>query len=151
MKEVNVYILGSALWVKTFPKILESIVSKGIKVQVACDNETEASELDNLMWTFEQLSFLPHALDSDENMQDHPIIISAKDAVFNNSDILAIAGQEIPSKIEAFSKALIVYDPKDHASKGIVSRQISALVAKNFNVRYFKQTDVGGWEIANSL
>ena len=151
MREANVYILSNLSWVKAFPKIMEVAVSKGAKVHVRCDSEAIVQEIDNLLWTYEQLSFLPHATDKDPMPNEQPIIISSQNKPLNSADVLALVGKDIPENIQDYKKALILCDPKDASAKEATYKQIDFLKKNDFKIRYFKQNQNGAWEAANSF
>lgn len=55
---------------------LYQLFKKGVYVYL--DTEEQKYVLDNLLWTERKKSFLPHATDQDENLEEHPILLTTK-------------------------------------------------------------------------
>ncbi|RZI45622.1 DNA polymerase III subunit chi [Rickettsiales endosymbiont of Peranema trichophorum] len=74
---INLYVLESSQFIKVFPKLLEGIVGKGNRIVIFCDHQKSVEALDRLLWTYQQLSFLPHATYQDDGIkEDSPIYIT---------------------------------------------------------------------------
>ena len=69
MKSINIY---------TFPKIILKILENGKKGYILCKDKDEMRHLDNLLWTFSQLSFLPHATEDDEYQKEQNLLLMTK-------------------------------------------------------------------------
>ena len=146
MIEANFYELSKTPWVKAFPKLIETVFSKGNKVLVFCENLQEISELDNLFWTYEQLSFLPHLVDGENSEEDTPIIISTKSASKNNANILALGSLILPNEFENFSKILVMYQINDSAQFNRIKIVEQTLNDAKCKINKFTQTLVGNWQ-----
>lgn len=74
--EVSVYQLAGQPFSKAFPKLLETITTRGMKVVVHCSDSKNATQCDMLLWSFEQLSFLPHQMKGDKFSTPQAIYIT---------------------------------------------------------------------------
>jgi len=148
MTEAIVYLLTKSPWNKGFPKILESIASKGVKLHVLCNSKEEAIQLDNLIWTFEQLAFVPHALDTDPYPEQQPIIISEKPIALNAADTMVIVGEILPETFETFKKVVFVANDTDPTYKAFIKSRLNN--PKFSATKIFKQTDTG-WAAVTTI
>jgi DNA polymerase III subunit chi len=149
MTEANIYQLSKSLWVKSFPKLLEGIINKGNKVLVYCDSEEYMAKLDDLLWTFEQLAFLPHATAKDDQKEAQPILLNTTDANLNNANVLAIAGKSLPKDLAQFEKIVLMYEGSDLLSEDFIRNTINVFQSKSISYTVFKQNATGAWEKGN--
>lgn len=147
MTEATIYKLTNNPWRKVFPKLIEGVVNKGNKVHVYCDTE-KVSEIDNLLWSFEQLSFLPHATSEDPHLNEQPVIISSNAKSVNGAKVLAITNDIIPDNYSDYEKILLVCDATQHQT---IPKLIQALESKKINCNYFIQSIQGAWDKAENL
>lgn len=142
MTDVLVYQLTKTPKKKAMPKLLETIISKGNKVFIYCDNLAKQSELDEMLWTYEQLSFLPHATTNDPHPQKHPILIGTK---LQPANILFLENFTANDNYQAYEKICVMIGLEDNANK------INELVTSfKLPTTHFMQNEEGGWsKVAN--
>ena len=58
MKEINIYKVSQSNFLKMVTKLVESIISQNQKAYLLCNNEGEETIIDNLLWSYSQLSFI---------------------------------------------------------------------------------------------
>ncbi len=92
MQEVNIYKTSQNNFLKTFTKLIESIVSQNKRIYLLCKNYEEEKKFDNLLWSFSQLSFIPHATTIDPYPSDQLILLGSDPYVkpANNPEILLV-------------------------------------------------------------
>ena len=66
MKSITFYQVQSTLYKVTIPKVIIKILEVAKKVNFLCKDEDEMEYLDSLMWSFSQLSFIPHSTENDK-------------------------------------------------------------------------------------
>ncbi len=55
--------------------LIQKAWKQGNNVFINTASEAEATSLDDLLWTFKDISFLPHCLAADDNAENTPIVI----------------------------------------------------------------------------
>ena len=79
---------------KTFSKLVECVYltyyNKGYKIHVLCDSEQIMLNIDSILWTYEQLKFLPHGTEKDSSQEDQPILLITKIHNSPERDILIV-------------------------------------------------------------
>lgn len=55
------------------PRLLEKVMEQGLRSVVIFDNQDQLDALDNTLWTYSPLSFLPHGTKKDGEAKDQPI------------------------------------------------------------------------------
>ncbi len=147
MSEVVIYKLTSNPWKKVFPKLLEGVLNKGNRVHVFCIDGS-IKELDDLLWTYEQLSFLPHGTSEDPHSEGHPIILSSKPFAINGAKVLAIANDKVPDNFYEYEKILCVFDSTQYGSIEPFLKQCDD---KKIQKSFFVQNSNGAWDKVENL
>ncbi len=74
-------------------------------VHILARDEAAARELDELLWTFRDGSFVPHERVSDDGKQpESPVTISATCVPGDGSDLLINLRDQLPDSIDAFPR-----------------------------------------------
>ena len=114
MTQVDFYVLNNAplAQAERFVCLLvEKAFKKGHKIHVQTNNAEQTERIDKLMWTYNDLSFLPHVTSGDELQQETPIHISHLDNSTTFNDVLINLKSEIPVFFGLFNRiAEIVAD-----------------------------------------
>ena len=77
---------------------------------IHCVDQQQALTLDDMLWHFNDISFLPHRLTSAESNTETPIVIGCATAAEQNGEILLNLHPEIPANLEKFKRIIeIVY------------------------------------------
>ena len=111
MSEINIYKTTEIS--KVLPKLVENIVTQGKKIYLYCDSPEQENSLDYLLWSYSQLSFIPHGTTSDPYPGDQ-ILLLGQDLHYNSAaEILICAGKvdnlnsNLNSIIDKYEKILL--------------------------------------------
>lgn len=80
----------------------------------ACDPD-QASRLDELLWTFDQGSFIPHCLDGDGDPA--PVTIGSEPPEEDNPDVLITLGGELPVHFRVYQRVAELVDGTDEEKR----------------------------------
>lgn len=73
---VSIYKLANQPFNKAFAKLVEVIVAKGEKLLIYCSKIEFVKQCDQLLWSYEQLSFLPHQMKGDNYLEEQKVYIT---------------------------------------------------------------------------
>lgn len=141
MTEVLIYRPTKIAPQKVLPKLLESVIAKGNNVHILCENDEQVKVLDDYLWTYEQLSFLPHATYQDDLLEKQPIVLSVNDNNLNNASVLVLSEPKLPQNFSIFSKVIYISDSEDNKLEALKKDCAN----KNLQVSSFVQNEKG-WE-----
>jgi DNA polymerase-3 subunit chi len=113
---LSLYQTNSANLNKSVCLLLSKCYKEGLRTLALVKNSDESAILDNLLWSFSQKNFIPHALSSDPLFDEHPIIISTEIISDKKFDaLISIEKFEIP--LDAFEKVMVFFtsESKDKA------------------------------------
>lgn len=107
MSEINIYKTTDIS--KILPKLVENIVSQGKKVYIYCDHDEQEKELDYLLWSYNQLSFIPHGTTSDVYPSEQVVLLGKELDYKSAAEILICAGavDDLSSTTDRYEKILL--------------------------------------------
>jgi len=113
MTQVDFYIIGDQSG-QTRQRLVCTLagkaVARGQRVFIQAADETQAGQLDDLLWTFRDISFLPHARCGD-GQGDAPVLIGTSDTPDGNDDVMINLAHPAPNTFSRFQRVLEIVDP----------------------------------------
>ena len=111
---IDFYHLEKISFEETVPLVLEKAYERGNKVLIRLENASTADALNQILWTYNPDSFLPHGVEKDGFPEEQPIFIThKKDFNPNAAEILVLYNaREIP-QLDGFSRALLFFNGAD--------------------------------------
>ena len=109
MTKVDFYLLGAghnshALFAC---RLTEKVWRLGHRAYLLTADPAAANELDELLWTFSQGSFVPHALyRQEEDADNHPVLIGHAEPPAALSDVLISLSAEVPAWFSRFTRVV---------------------------------------------
>ena len=86
-------------------RLAEKAYRLGHRVYLLAPDLPSATELDELLWTFSQGSFVPHALlDSGAAATEHPVLVGHAEPPDDFNDVLITLAVEVPSWFNRFER-----------------------------------------------
>jgi len=99
-------------------QLADKVVKMGIPVFVKTRDEAETRLMDDIMWTFNDTSFLAHAIQGDTSDSDAPVIIGHRTSAAN-AFLLINLGDELPENIQCYERiAEIINDAPENLKQG---------------------------------
>lgn len=119
--------------------------AKGDRVLVQFSDAELYTQLDNLLWTYEDCSFLPHGKADKVFASELPILLTMGGENVNNAEILVVvAGADLAQmkekNVENFYKEIVVaFDNSDPKQVEIARAQWAQLKQKNYQMYFHKE------------
>ncbi len=119
MTRVDFYILGnSQSRAKTLfaCRLTEKIYKSGYTLLLYTSSEKQSSDLDNLLWTFRQGSFVPHAIYTAGSSSSAPVLITNTMKDSNTpAQVLVNLGDDVPNCFSRFERVAEIVDENNRA------------------------------------
>lgn len=145
--EVMFYHLGSRPLDTVLPLLLEKTIDRGWKALVRTGLAERVQALDEILWTYSEESFLPHATDGEDNLADEAIVITAGDANINAAECcFLLDGASFPADPSRFQRIVLMFDDADEELKQSARAQWKTIKAAGLDASYWQQNDSGRWE-----
>ena len=123
IEQVDFYILGNVdkiAKLKFACRIAQKAYAQGLKVYLQTESRQQSEELDALMWTFSQASFVPHTLSDDIGncWESYPVQLGSVLESNKDADVLVSLIEDIPKACAQFRRIvdLITDSPSEKAS-----------------------------------
>ena len=107
--QVDFYVMGAAdprARLTTACRLAEKACEQGLRGSVRTSSPSETAELDDLMWTFSDRSFVPHAAwpADTEVAADTPVLIGSGELPESHRDVLVNLGADVPAGFERYAR-----------------------------------------------
>ncbi len=146
MTEIGFYHLTGTPLERALPKLLEKALSQGLRAVVLAGSEERVAALDTALWTYEQLSFLPHGTARDGEAAAQPIYLTTEDENPNAARLLVLTDGATSARIDTFERCIDLFDGGDPDAVTSARERWRTLKAAGHSLAYWQQTDRGGWE-----
>jgi len=146
MTEIQFYHLTSSPLERALPKLLEKAVQGGFKVLVLMESEEKTEWMNNLLWTYDPASFLPHGTAKDGYETLQPVYLTAKDENPNFADLMVVTNNTAQDVKDNFRRMLDIFDGNDETATSRARARWKQYQSDGHNVSYIKQNAAGGWE-----
>ena len=131
MTKINFYLLSeqeTAARYLFFCKLTHKMLRLGHKVYIHCDDETQAQEIDDLLWSFKKHSFVPHKQRQQEGADCSVEIGFQSQLMDHHGDILLNVSNHQPAFFAQFS----------HLSEVVIQKPC-CLAASRKNYAFYKK------------
>jgi len=131
---------------QALPKLLERARAAGHKIVVMTGSSERTAVIDNLLWTYDPASWLPHGAARDGDAALQPILITESDENPNQADMLVLLDGVTSARIAGFARCAVVFDGNDEQALTGARALWGEWKAQGFSLAYHQQTERGGWE-----
>lgn len=151
MTEVLFYHLERRSLEEVLPGLVERTLERKWRALIRCESADRAAALDNLLWTYDESSFLPHAQAGDGDPKRQPVLLTVENDNANNANVLFLVGGAEPpdwnsADPQAFSRVVLLFDGRDPEALAFARKAWSSAKAAQHDVTYWKQSSGGKWE-----
>lgn len=147
MTEVAFYHLTKRPLDVVLPRLLEKATAKGHRIVIRSSDAARLKQLDQQLWTYDEGSFLPHALDTSDYREQQPILLTSSQEVPNGADVLVLIDGVLPDDLERFARVLYLFEEADSAALAAARSNWTGLKHRQGLTRsYWQQDDRGGWK-----
>jgi len=117
MARADFYILnGNTAAIRFSCSIVNKAFAQGSSVYIITEDREHAAKLDDLLWTFQDTSFLPHA---QLHAGEAPVLIGWQGVTAPEADVLINLTDKVPEEISSFGRIIeIVADTPPQREQG---------------------------------
>jgi len=145
MTEVWFYHLQNKPLEQTLPVLVARSRERGWAVVIRAGSAERLAVLDDLLWTFDEASFLAHGLASDPDPASQPVLLTTTDERPNGANILFLVDRAPLPAEYPYERVVMIFD--GHDQEAVDSARAAWKVAKGLGhaVTYWQQDDSGRW------
>lgn len=146
MTDVAFYHLQKSPLEKVLPKLLEKTLALDKRALVVAGSDERVEALAQLLWIFDQDSWLPHGTAQDGFPEDQPVWLACRDDAPNGATFLFLTDGVDSERLQEFDRCFDLFDGNDPESVSAARVRWTTRKAAGHAVTYWQQTDTGKWE-----
>ena len=131
------------------PGLIEKTLERGWRAVIRAESSERADAIDNLLWTYNDQTFLPHAQSGDGNPKRQPVLITVEDENPNGANVLFCVGGATPASWDAvkeMTRVVLMFDGRDEAALAKARAAWKDAKAAGHDVTYWKESPSGKFE-----
>lgn len=145
MAKIGFYHLLSAPLERVLPKLLERARAQGHPIVVRAGSVERVAQLDALLWTYDEASFLPHGSARDGNAAVQPVWLTDRAENPNGASILVLVDGVEAHDLGAFARCADMFDGNDDSAVEAARERWRRAREAGHILTYWQQT-AAGWE-----
>ena len=149
MTETFFYHLERRSLEDVLPGLIEKTLEREWRAVIRCDSAERAEALDNLLWTYDDASFLPHAQQGDGNAAQQPVLITVEEANANAANVMFLVGGATPpawDSVGDLTRLVLMFDGRNSEMLGTARASWKDAKAAGHDVTYWKEMPSGKFE-----
>lgn len=146
MTEIGFYHLTRSPLERALPRLLEKAHASGARVVVMAGSAERIEALDQVLWTYDPASFLPHGSARDGEAAMQPIWLTTEDENPNEASVLLLTDGATSEHVAEYARCLEMFDGNDADSVSAARAHWRDYDAAGHALTYWQQTERGGWE-----
>lgn len=144
MAELWFYHLERSDLSRALPPLLEKSLQRGWRALVRGGSPERLDELDVVLWTYRDDSFLPHAREGDPKRQ--PVWLTSEGGNPNGAQVLFLLDGAEPGDLSSFERACLMFDGRDEAALELARSRWKQAKADGIVASYWRESAGGKWE-----
>ncbi|MGH7045359.1 MAG: DNA polymerase III subunit chi [Stellaceae bacterium] len=144
MAEIGFYHLLSTPLERALPRLLERARAEGHVIVVRAGSAERVAQLDALLWTYDEASFLPHGSARDGNAAGQPIWLTDGDENPNGASMVVLVDGVAAGDLSAFTRCADLFDGNDPDAVAAARERWRGARAAGHALTYWQQT-AAGW------
>ncbi len=148
MTEVLFYHLERRALEDVLPGLVEKSLERGWRALIRTESAERAEAIDNLLWTYDDQSFLPHAQAGDGDSARQPVLITVEKGNPNAANILFLIGGAAAdwSAASEFTRVVTMFDGRDADMLAKARAAWKEAKSAGHDATYWKESPSGKFE-----
>ncbi|MCP8940270.1 DNA polymerase III subunit chi [Alsobacter sp. SYSU M60028] len=129
------------------PQLVEKSLERGWRVVVQASTQERLGALDDLLWTWSDDSFIPHAPDREPEADREPVVLTLTDRNPNEAQIrFLVEGAPLPTDARGYARIVLLFDGTDDEAVAGARRTWRSVREAGYAATYWQQSEAGRWE-----
>jgi DNA polymerase-3 subunit chi len=143
--EIRFYHLTRTPLERALPALLERALAAGMRSVVIAGSEERVEALNQLLWTYEERSFLPHGSKRDGRPERQPVWLTTEDENPNGATCLVLTDGAVSNRVGEYQRCLDLFDGQDPAAVDAARARWKAWKDAGHALSYWQQDESGRW------
>ena len=146
MTEIRFYHLTRMPLERALPALLERALAAGMRSVVIAGSEERVEALNQLLWTYEERSFLPHGSKRDGRPERQPVWLTTEDENPNGATCLVLTDGAVSGRVGEYQRCLDLFDGQDPAAVEAARARWKDWKTAGHELSYWQQDESGRWQ-----
>lgn len=129
---------------RALPRLLERALKDGYRVVLIAGSDERVEHLNQLLWTYDDASFLPHGSARDGNAARQPIFLTTEPSNPNHADMLVLLDGVRAQDLGGYKRVCDIFDGNDESAIEAARRRWREAKMAGHALTYWEQTP-SGW------
>ncbi len=144
--EILFYHLERAPLERVLPELLEKTLARDWRAVVQASSEERIEDLNNLLWTYNETSFLPHGSSADGHEAEQPIFLTTTEENPNGAAIRFLVDGADTEDISNYERIVYMFDGHNEQAINKARQQWKSVTTAGHKATYWQQNAQGRWE-----
>jgi DNA polymerase-3 subunit chi len=145
MTEIGFYHLKTTALERALPSLLERALAGGHRVVVIAGSPERVEHLNDLLWTYNDASFLPHGSARDGAAERQPIWLTTEDENPNGATMIVLVDGARSARLGEYARCCDIFDGNDEAAVAAARQRWAEAKAAGHQLAYWEQVE-GRWQ-----
>jgi DNA polymerase-3 subunit chi len=145
MSDVWFYHLTHRPLEKALPTLVEKSRERGWKVMIRVGSPERLGALDDLLWTYEDESFLAHGTSAEADSATQPVLLTLEDERPNGAEILFLVDNAPLPADWPYERIVMIFDGQDQDAVESARAAWKTVKSLGHTATYWQQDDNGRW------
>ena len=145
MTDISFYHLIKRSLENVLPKLLEKTLQAGGRAVIFASGEERVKEIDDLLWTYNPNSWLPHSTSKDGFASEQPVLITCENNNANDASYLFLIDGIRLEQINGYQRVFDLFD--GHDENAVIEARARWTFYKETGVQttYWLEDENGKW------
>ena len=143
---IQFYHLTTTPFERALPRLIEKAYISNYRILLLAENDDRVEQLNQLLWMYDAVSFLPHGSVNDNTPEKQPVYIASHQENLNRANLLFITQGALAASPEAFERVVDLFDGNNPQAVSGARERWKAYKEQGQALTYYNQNAKGGWE-----
>ena len=143
MTEIGFYHLTATPLERALPKLLERGLAAGFRIVVRAASRERVEQLDAILWTYDEASFLPHGSRRDGRPERQPVWLTEEADNPSEADMVVLTDGVAEERLADYRRCLDLFDGGDPAAVAAARERWRLAKAAGHVLTYWQQSATG--------
>lgn len=146
MAEILFYHLTESVLDDALPGLVDRSLERGWRVAIQMATEERRDELDRLLWTWSNVSFLAHGTDAQPHAEHQPALLTVSNDNLNKATVRFLVEGAPVTNAETYDRLVVMFDGHDATQLATAREQWKSLKTAGHQLTYWQQNADRRWE-----
>lgn len=143
--EISFYHLTYQPLTVALPKLLSKVYYANMRAVIKVPSSIQMDEIDQVLWTFDKASFLPHDTEKSKHQEDQPIYITTSDDNPTSAEVLVLTDGVTATNLDGYKRILEMFDGNNPTAVSEARERWKSYKEAGYSLTYWQQSENGGW------